>query len=156
MFNYSRLEEQLKRLLHGLADQSNQQGVSFYYDGGILYPDDVAEILLPSALCIAQHLKANVGMGDIGYQFSIGFPNPVFTLHADPNDRDPPAFYEVAPFIVDVFEHEVKTCKLDVALVFETAARLLDPEYSLGTHNNYVASHFRTAPEYQFWRGIGR
>ncbi|HDS1813588.1 TPA: hypothetical protein QEM79_004374, partial [Pseudomonas putida] len=47
----NQLEDQLRRLLTGLADQAIVRGEQFIYDGGELYADDVADIGLVSVLC---------------------------------------------------------------------------------------------------------
>lgn len=129
-------ESQIRRLILGLADQEIKNGSGFLYDGGPLYADDVAEIATPSILCIANDLSMRVGMKGFGYRFTIGEPNPVFPLHAT-LVGDPPKFFEVAPFVAEIFEGEVKDCRLDMALLFEQAAKLVQPEFNLITHTNY-------------------
>jgi len=132
-------ESQLRRLVTGLADQEIKAGREFAYDGGVMYADDVAEVALPSILCIAQDLSRRLGIGDFGYRFEMGEPNPVFPLHAIP-EHPAPRFFEVAPFITEVFDGEVMDCRHDLALLFEAAARLLHPEFNLGTHTGYTAA----------------
>ncbi|WP_323004783.1 hypothetical protein [Denitromonas sp.] len=132
-------ESQLRRLVTGLADQEVKAGRGFAYDGGVMHADDVAEVALPSILCIAQDLSRRLGVGDFGYRFEMREPNPVFPLHAIP-ERPAPRFFEVAPFITEVFDGEVMDCRQDLALLFEAAAKLLRPEFNLDTHTNYTAT----------------
>lgn len=132
-------ESQLRRLVTGLADQEIKAGREFFYDGGVMHADDVANVAVPSILCIAQDLSQRLGIGDFGFRFEMGEPNPVFPLHAIPSGAAP-RFFAVAPFVTEVFDGEVMDCRQDLALLFEAAARLLRPDYSLGTHTNYTAT----------------
>lgn len=132
-------DSQLRRLVTGLADQEIKAGRGFSYDGGVMHADDVANVTLPSILCIAQDLSQRLGVGNFGFRFEMGEPNPVFPLHAIPSGSTP-RFFEVAPFVTEVFDGEVMDCRQDLALLFEAAARLLRPEFSLGTHTNYTAT----------------
>lgn len=131
-------EAQIRRLILGLADQEIKKGHGFLYDGGPLYADDVAEIATPSILCIAHDLSQRLGLKGFGYRFSIAEPNPVFPIHAVPVGESP-KFFEVAPFVTEVFEGEVRDCRMDMALLFEAAAKLVHPEFNLVTHTNYSA-----------------
>lgn len=63
---------QLQRLLTGLADQEILAGAQFRHDNATLYPDEVADLLLPSALSLAQDLSRRLGMGTWGYAFMLG------------------------------------------------------------------------------------
>lgn len=136
--SYDTLEEQLRRLITGLADQEIVNGREFGYDGQALYADDVADIGLPSILCIAQELSGRLGQGGLGYRFEIkDKPNPVFPLYAIPGDAAP-AFFKVSPFVMEVFQGEVLDCRMDLALLFETAAQLVRPGYSLAVNTDYI------------------
>lgn len=131
------LEDQLRRLVLGLADQAIRRGDKFFYDGGALHADDVADIGLPSILCIAQDVSSRAGMGGFGYQFKMDQPNPVFPLHAS-LAGNAPRFFEVAPFVSEVFHGEVMDCRQDLAVLFETAAQLLRPGFSLAANTNHT------------------
>lgn len=131
--------ESLRRLVTGLADQEIRAGRGFTYDGGVMHADDVAEVALPSILCIAQDLAQRLGVGDFGYRFEMREPNPVFPLHAL-LERPPSRFFEVAPFVTEVFDGEVMDCRHDLALLFEAAAKLLRPGFNLDTHTSYTAN----------------
>lgn len=149
------LESQLRRLVTGLADQEIKAGRSFAYDGGVMHADDVAEVALPSILCIAQDLSRRLGVGDFGYRFEMREPNPVFPLHAIPG-RPSPRFFEVAPFITEVFDGEVMDCCQDLALLFEAAAKLLHPEFNLYTHTNYTPTTVAVSTEGAPAHSLGR
>lgn len=143
-------DSQLRRLVLGLADQEIKAGRGFKYDGGAMYADDMAEVALPSILCIAQDLSSRLGLGDFGYRFELqaGCSNPMFPLCAI-SERQPPQFFEIAPFITEVFDGEVMDCRHDIALLFESAAKLIDPNFNLSTHTNYstvMASEADDAP----------
>lgn len=130
------LEEQLRRLVLGLTDQAIVRGDEFRYDGGLLHADDVADIALPSILCLAQDLSVRYGVGSFGYEFKMDEPNPVFPLHAVSVDGDV-NFSKVAPFISEVFHGEVMDCRQDLAVLFETAAQLVRPGFNLSANTNY-------------------
>lgn len=125
---------QLKRLFIGLADQEIRQGKDFLYDGGRLHADEVADLMLPSVVCIAQELSNRLGLGGFGYRFALGAnTSHGFPLSMDwmPDDTAAKRFFEIAPFVVEVFEGEVIDCRLDLARLFESAVRLLQPDFSL-------------------------
>ena len=130
----NQLEEQLRRLLTGLADQAIVRGEQFFYDGGELYPDDVADIGLVSVLCIAQALSERAGLGGFGYRFQLAAPaNPIFPLHADAPD-ELPGFSQVAPFVAAVFYADVLAARQDLTLLYHAAARgLPDARGGAGT-----------------------
>lgn len=132
-------ESQIRRLVTGLADQEIKAGRSFLYDGGTLHADDVAVIGTPSILCIAQNLSERLGTGDFGYRFQIGEVNPVFPLHAI-RERPGARFFEVAPFVTEVFEGEVLDCRNDLARLFEVAAKLVRPDFNLESNTNYKSA----------------
>jgi len=141
------LENQLRRLLTGLADQAIVRGERFYYDGGALHADDVAEIGLTSVLCLAQDVSERTGLGNFGYEFQLGGePNPVFPLHAKVI-REHPDFFRVAPFVSEVFYGEVLDCKPDLALLFAAAARQLQAGYDLKRQTGYTVTEPATAPQ---------
>ncbi len=148
-------ESRLRRLVTGLADQEIKAGRAFYYDGGVMYADDVANVALPSILCIAQDLSQRLGVGGFGYHFKMGAPNPVFPLHAIP-ERPAPRFFGVAPFITEVFDGEVMDCRHDLALLFQAAAQLLRPEFRLDTHTNYTVATAAISAEDDSAPSIGR
>lgn len=131
------LAAQLQRLLTGLADQETLAGAQFLYDGATLYPDEVADLLLPSVLCLAQDLSRRLGMGTWGYAFALGAPEAVgFPLLVRAPARGP-LFLEVAPFATQVFTVQLMACRDDVARLFEAAARLVRPEFSLVGDTNH-------------------
>jgi len=138
-------ESQLRRLVTGLADQEIKAGRGFAYDGGVMYAEDMTEVALPSILCIAQNLSRRLGALNFGYRFEMREPNPVFPLHAIP-ERPSPRFFEVAPFITEVFDGEVMDCRQDLRLLFEVAAKLLRPEFNIDTHTNYTGQDTEDAP----------
>lgn len=78
-----------------------------------------------------------IGCRDFGYRFEMREPNPVFPLHAIP-ERPAPRFFEVAPFITEVFDGEVTSMPRPRTSV--EAAKLLRPEFNLDTHTNYTAT----------------
>ncbi|MGO3987610.1 hypothetical protein ABI582_24965 [Pseudomonas sp. SAS7] len=117
----NQLEDQLRRLLTGLADQAIVRGEQFIYDGGELYADDVAEIGLVAVLCIAQALSERAGLGGFGYEFQMAAPaNPVFPIHASP-PQVLPDFFKVAPFVSAVFHSEVMDARQDLTLLYHAA-----------------------------------
>jgi hypothetical protein len=119
------LEDQLRRLLTGLADQAIVRGEQFFYDGGELYADDVADIGLVAVLCIAQALSERTGLGGFGYEFELAAPaNPIFPLHASPQG-ELPDFFRVAPFVAAVFYGEVLAARQDLTLLYRAAVQAL-------------------------------
>ncbi|MBH3383292.1 hypothetical protein I5S53_04775 [Pseudomonas juntendi] len=121
----NQLEDQLRRLLTGLADQAIVRGEQFIYDGGELYADDVAEIGLLAVLCIAQALSERAGLGGFGYEFQLAAPaNPVFPIHASA-PQVLPDFFKVAPFVSAVFHNEVLNAKQDLTLLYHAAVQRL-------------------------------
>ncbi|WP_063640310.1 hypothetical protein [Achromobacter insolitus] len=114
------LGAQLTALMTGLADQKIKDGEIFVYDGGRLFADDVTEIALPCALVLADSIARHLGMGDSGYEFELGSPNPVFPVHAE--FVRPRAFMQVAPFLTEVFERVVYPLRNDLAQVYALAA----------------------------------
>lgn len=134
---HEHLTSQLKRLLTGLADQAVKQGHDFLYDGARLYADEVADLMLPSVMCIAQDVAERVGLGSLGYRFMLGPKQAVgFPLLMEPVG-EAKRFFEVAPFLTEVFDGEVMDSRLDLARLFESAARLLKPEFDLERDTNY-------------------
>jgi hypothetical protein len=132
------LTEQLMRLLTGLAEEEVRAGKEFSYDGATLHSDEVSDLLLPSVLCIAQDLSDRVGLNRWGYHFDIvagtgiGFP---LAMKCEHSQR---CFLEVAPFVVEVFDSELMDCHADLARLFEAAARLIRPQFSLSRDTNYA------------------
>lgn len=125
------LQAQLKRLVTGLAAEKIDGGDDFFYQGSKLYPDEVADLMLPSIVCIAQDVAARIGLGGFGFRFEIGPGTPTsFPLMMSRED-DTKRFFEVAPFVVEVFDAEVVECRHDLVKLFESAARLVQSDYRL-------------------------
>lgn len=133
------LAAQLQRLLTGLADQEILAGAQFLYDDATLYPDEVADLLLPSVLCLAQELSCRLGMGTWGYTFMLGAPEAVGFPLLVSAPAGGPLFLEVAPFATHVFTEQLMACRDDVARLFEAAARLVRPGFSLVDDTNHGA-----------------
>lgn len=125
----------LQRLIVGLSDQENKKGSKFYYDNGEIYPDDMAEIALPSILCLAQHLSNQLGMGELGYRFKIGEPNPIFPLIVE--EENPSEFMVIAPYVTEIFLKEVLHHRNDLAVLYEAAAMIVSSGYSLEANTDY-------------------
>ncbi|MCL2876414.1 MAG: hypothetical protein FWF12_09045 [Betaproteobacteria bacterium] len=137
--NEQDLEEQLNRLVMGLADQKIKEGERFDYDNSVFYAEDVADCLLPSILVLAQRLAERLGIGSFCYRFAlVREPNPVFPLTAELEEGAAPAFLRVAPFVQEVFNTDVMACRHDLLQLFESAARLLDPAFSVRAHVSYM------------------
>lgn len=149
-------ESQVKRLVTGLADQAGLAGYSFFYDGGKLHPDDIAEMATPSILCLAQELSTRLGMKGFGYNFGFGAANPVFPIHGLADNGRSPAFFEVAPFVAEVFEGEVLDCRDDLARLFEAAALVIQPGFSLEANTNHAALATHPAPVDRFFAALER
>jgi hypothetical protein len=136
------LTRQLKRLVIGMADQEILAGRDFFYDGGRLHADEVADLMLPSVVCIAQDLSDRLELGSFGYRFKLGASDsaafPLTMEFVADGSVDAKRFFEVAPFVVEVFEGEVVDCRLDLARLFESAARLVREDFSLDRHTNYA------------------
>ncbi|MEM8515085.1 hypothetical protein RCH14_004445 [Massilia sp. MP_M2] len=125
------LQAQLARLVTGLATEEIGKGNDFFYGGSKLYPDEVADLMLPSIVCIAQDVAARVGLGGFGFVFRIGQGSPSsFPLVMERED-DTKRFFEIAPFVVEVFEAEVVECRHDLVKLFESAARLVQSDFRL-------------------------
>ncbi|MDH0617478.1 hypothetical protein N5C40_02030 [Pseudomonas fulva] len=115
------LEDQLRRLLTGLADQAIVRGEPFIYDGGELYADDVADITLTSVLCLAQALSRRTGLGGFGYGFHVAAPaNPIFPIHMSA-PQEPPDFFQIAPFVAAVFHADVLEARHDLSALYRAA-----------------------------------
>lgn len=123
--------ESLNTLVTGLAEKEFEKGESFLYGGARLFPEEVADMLLPSILCLAQGISRYVGMGEFGYDFGfVKGTSAAFPLCATPTAPLAP-FHLVAPFVVEVFDTYVLEGRADVARVFEAAAQTLDGDFSL-------------------------
>lgn len=117
-------------LVSSLAESEFGRGKQFVYDGARLYPEDVADMLLPSILCLAQGMAEYVDMGEFGYEFDIKPESQdAFPLQASPRSRR--TFHLVAPFVLDAFDSYVVEFRADVAKVFEAAAQLIYPDFTL-------------------------
>lgn len=125
------LTAQIKRLVTGLANEAGRAGDDFYYDGSKLYPDELADLMLPSILCIAQDLSQRLGLGDFGLKFEVGQGTPSSFPLLMQREHDGKRFFEIAPFVVEVFDGEVMECRHDLVRLFESAARLVDPSFRL-------------------------
>ena len=85
---------------------------------------------MPPAEKAAQVAKY-VGMGEFGYDFDIAPESQeAFPLQASPKGRVAP-FHLIAPFVVEAFDSYVIECRADVAKVFEAAAQLIYPDFTL-------------------------
>lgn len=143
----SAFEQQLKRLVIGLADQQIKKGQEFYYDGGRLFADEVADVTLPSLLCLAQHMSERVGLGSFGYQFELGEVNPVFPLRVQRVGTA--SFFQVAPFVLEIFDSDLLECRSDLAMFFERAAKLVTPEFDLRINTNHCKLQAMSAQSVQ-------
>ncbi len=138
--------DSLNTLVSGLAEDEFGKGGQFVYDGARLYPEDVADMLLPSILCLAQGVSRYVGMGDFGYEY--GFEpesKEAFPLVARASvEAGLAPFHRVAPFVVEVFDSYVMENRADIARVFEAAAQILDEDFTLerNTRIGREAAHF--------------
>ena len=128
----------LKRLLTGLVDQEIKGGKEFQYDGSKMHADEVADLMLPSVLCIAQDVSIRLGLGGFGFTFSIGeTPGGTFPMILE-DSGECKRFFEIAPLLTEVFDGEVMDCRLDLARLFESAAKLINKDFSLDEHSNYL------------------
>ena len=126
------LSLQLRRLVTGLADQEMLAGHAFVYDGGNLYADEIADLMLPSIVCLAQDLSLRLEMGSFGYRFELrGAVEDGLPLAMAREAGHPKLFLEVAPFVSEVFGGDVMRCCSDLARLFERAAQLVNPHYRL-------------------------
>jgi hypothetical protein len=137
------VEEELQRLVLGLADQEAQADRVFQCDNDVmrqedtprvvksLHPDEVVDILFPSLLCLSQQLAQEAGQGDLGYEFSLSAePNPIFPLKFR-RRAEPKLFCQVAPYLAHVVLTMPAELRHDVSRVFERAAATLDPAFAL-------------------------
>lgn len=127
--------QSLSKLVEGLAEADQRQGSDslFMYDGMRIHPEDVADMLLPSMLCLAQGVSRYVGMGEFGYEFKIEpdtSASAAFPLSATPSGEIAP-FHRIAPFVLEVFDSYVLENRMNVARVFEAAAQMIHPEFTL-------------------------
>lgn len=124
--------ESLNTLVSGLAEAEFGRGEQFVYDGARLYPEDVADMLLPSILCLAQGVSRYVGMGEFGYGYGLelGGTKEAFPLTASPVGQIAP-FHRIAPFVVEAFDSYVVENRADIARVFEAAAQTIYPDFTL-------------------------
>lgn len=129
------LESALRRLVCGMADQDIRDDKPFFYGGGRLLAEDVANLGMPSILCLADRLSVNLGLGPLGYRFALvargGSGFPLTAERATEHPVQP--FASVAPVLYEVFMSDVRDCRQDLAQLFERAARVLDPAFSLET-----------------------
>ncbi len=130
----------LRRLLLGAADQAIRAGEAFVYDGGRLHADELADLMLPSVLCHAQELSIRVGLGSLGYRFSLGRATSQSLPLQFERDTGvaPKRFCEAGPVVLEVFEGEVMDCRADLVRLFESAARLVQPDFRLARDSNYA------------------
>lgn len=118
-------------LVTGMARAEREKGEAFLYDGASLYPEDVADMLLPSMICLAQGVSRYVGMGELGYECVFEDDSEdAFPLAARRVGTEAP-FHKVAPFLVEVFDSYVMENRADVSRVFEAAAQTIDPDFTL-------------------------
>ncbi len=123
------MQNKLRKLIFGLSDQENKVGHRFYYDGGELYPEDMANIVTPSVLCIAQCLSKQLGLGNLGFQFKIGQPNPIFPVEISEDSTSTSSFALVAPLATEVFLNDVVLYRADLTQLYFKAASIIT-EYS--------------------------
>ena len=124
--------ESLTTLVVGLAEREYQKGDPFLYDRARLFPEDVADMLLPSVVCLAQGVARYVGMGEFGYDFKLEPESKeAFPLVAVRGMERLAPFHRIAPFVVEVFDSYVLEHRADVARVFEAAAQTIHPDFSL-------------------------
>ena len=123
--------ESLNTLVSGLAEAEFGRGEQFVYDGARLYPEDVADMLLPSILCLAQGVSRYVGMGEFGYDYALDpETTEAFPLAASPVGQIAP-FHRIAPFVVEAFDSYVIENRADIARVFEVAVQTIYPDFTL-------------------------
>ena len=123
--------ESLSTLISGLAEAEFGRGEQFVYDGARLYPEDVADMLLPSILCLAQGVSRYVGMGEFGYDYALDpETTEAFPLAASPVGQIAP-FHRIAPFVVEAFDSYVIENRADIARVFEAAVQTIYPDFTL-------------------------
>ena len=123
--------ESLNTLVSGLAEAEFARGEQFMYDGARLYPEDVADMLLPSILCLAQGVSRYVGMGEFGYDYALDpETTEAFPLAASPVGQIAP-FHRIAPFVVEAFDSYVIENRADIARVFEVAVQTIYPDFTL-------------------------
>ena len=123
--------ESLNTLVAGLAEAEFGRGEQFVYDGARLYPEDVADMLLPSILCLAQGVSRYVGMGEFGYDYALDpETTEAFPLAASPVGQIAP-FHRIAPFVVEAFDSYVIENLADIARVFEVAVQTIYPDFTL-------------------------
>ena len=123
--------ESLNTLVSGLAEAEFGRGEQFVYDGARLYPEDVADMLLPSILCLAQGVSRYVGMGEFGYDYALDpETTEAFPLAASPVGQIAP-FHRIAPFVVEAFDSDVIENRADIARVFEVAVQTIYPDFTL-------------------------
>ena len=138
MMETDNLDVALRRLVCGMADQDIRDDKPFFYDGGKLLPEDVVTLGLPSMLCLADRMSKRLGFGPLGYRFALDEDASGLPLKAT---RDESLvtwpFATVAPFVYDVFVSDVRECRLDLARLFERAARVIDPEFRLAADSAY-------------------
>lgn len=110
----------------------------FKYEGARLFPEEVTDMLLPSIMCMTQNLMDRVGgeFGKSGFEFDLDFKsNEAFPLVAKACDSMPPLHIAVV-FMTQVLEGEnmdfnVSNNRSDVARIFERAAQMIHPGFSL-------------------------
>lgn len=138
MMETDTLDVALRRLVCGMADQDIRDDKPFFYDGGKLLPEDVVTLGLPSMLCLADRMSERLGMGSLGYRFALDEATGGLPLKATRDETlVTRPFATVAPFVYDVFVSDVRECRLDLARLFERAARVIDPEFRLATDTAY-------------------
>ena len=114
-----------------MAEAEFGRGEQFVYDGARLYPEDVADMLLPSILCLAQGVSRYVGMGEFGYDYALDpETTEAFPLAASPVGQIAP-FHRIAPFVVEAFDSYVIENRADIARVFEVAVQTIYPDFTL-------------------------
>ncbi|MDR1529246.1 MAG: hypothetical protein LBS40_02390 [Burkholderiales bacterium] len=118
MQSNTEVENQLRLLLTGLADQQILRGVNFYCDGQIMHADEVGDITFLPSLYLAQKLAQDLEVGGFGYHFMFApEPNPFFPLQYRKTDQNQ-KFFAIAPFLADVFYSHVREHAADIRGIF--------------------------------------
>jgi hypothetical protein len=128
---------QLRRLCEALADREILSGTEFLYDGSRLHADEVSDLLLPSVLCLAQALSERAGTGSLGFRFTLESASPLdLPLSLELLDKNQ-LFLQVAPFVVEVFDQTLMECRADLLHLFEAAAQVIRPDFTLEQHTRF-------------------
>jgi hypothetical protein len=138
------LDTCIQHLLAGLFDQAcceaDYPDEVFCYSGSFMSSAEAAQNMKPVMVWLAQDLAVRAGFDGFGYQI---LPTPGFgsgRVHNIIEYQENPElvhFFQVAPWIVQVFEEDVLAHRTDLERVFEKAYRMKDPSYSLDADISY-------------------